>query len=77
MTTILETPTPVLPHTQDLPPAVLALLLHRELTRLAAILDGLPNLDETEVIPIPAGDVYRVMALGTAALPWVGRQYHQ
>ena len=68
--TVLEmtTPVPALPHNQDLPPEVLAGLLHRELTRLAAVLDGVPDLEAAEVVPIPAETVYRVLALGTAAL---------
>jgi len=68
--TVLEVPTstPALPHDQDLPREVLAGLLHRELTRFAAILDGVPDLDEAEVIEIPAGTAFRIMALGTAAL---------
>jgi len=45
--TVLEVtnPVPVLPHDQDLPREVLACLFARELTRFAAILDGLPDLD--------------------------------
>ena len=68
--TVLEmtTPAPALPHTQDLPREVLACLLHRELLRLAAALDSIPDLEKAEVIQIPAGTAYRLMALGTAAL---------
>jgi len=68
MTIVLEVPAPALPHTQDLPREVLAILLHRELSRLVALLDGLPDLEAAEVVPIPAGTVYRVLALATAAL---------
>ena len=65
---VLEVPAHGLPHDQDLPREVLAHLLHRELTRLAAILDGVPDLEEAEAVQIPAETVYRVLALGTAAL---------
>jgi len=68
--TVLEvtTHTPALPHDQDLPREVLACLLARELTRFAAILDVLSDLDEREAVQIPAGNAYRLMALGTVAL---------
>ena len=68
MTIVLELPAPALPHNLDLPPEVLAHLLHRELTRLAAVLDGLPDLEAAEVVQIPAGVAFRVLALATAAL---------
>ena len=64
----LTTPAPATLHDQDLPREVLALLLHRELTRLAAGLDDIPDLEEAEAVLIPAGTVYRLLALGTAAL---------
>jgi hypothetical protein len=68
--TVLEVPAPTeaLPHDQDLPREVLACLFARELVRFAAILDDVPDLEEAEAILIPAGAVYRVLALGTAAL---------
>jgi len=68
--TVLEiaTSAPALPHNQDLPPEALAILLHKELTRFAALLDGVPGLEGAEFIPIPAETVYRVLALATAAL---------
>ena len=64
----IATSAPALPHNQDLPPEVLARLLQKELTRLAAALDGVPGLDEAEAVLIPAGVAFRVLALGTAAL---------
>ena len=64
----MTTPAPALPHTQDLPREVLAILLHRELTRLAAALDSIPDLEEAEAVQIPAGTAFRLLALGTAAL---------
>ena len=66
--TVLEVPAHALPHDQDLPPEVLVIIMHRELTRLAAALDGVPGLDEAEAVLIPAGVAFRVLALGTAAL---------
>ena len=60
-----------LPHTQGLPPEVLAVLLHRELVRVAAILDQVSDLEAAENIQLPVEDVYRLMALGTAALTWL------
>ena len=68
MTNALELPVQALPHDQGLPREVLAWLFHKELTRLAGVLDGVPDLEEAEAILIPAGTVYRVLALGTAAL---------
>jgi len=68
MTIVLELPAQALPHDQDLPPEVLAILLHKELTRFAAALDGVPGLDEAEAIQIPAGTAFRLLALATAAL---------
>jgi hypothetical protein len=68
MTIVLELPAPALPHNHGLPPEVLARLLHKELTRLAAALDSIPDLEEAEAILIPAGTAYRLMALATAAL---------
>ena len=68
MTNVLELSAYALPHDQDLPREVLAILLHRELTRFAAFLDGVPGLNEAEAVQIPAGVAYRLLALGTAAL---------
>lgn len=68
MTNALERPAYTLPHDQDLPPEVLAILLHKELTRFAAALDGVPGLDDAEGIQIPAGTAFRLLALATAAL---------
>ncbi|WP_306600479.1 hypothetical protein [Geothrix sp. 21YS21S-2] len=64
----MTTPAPAPLHDQDLPPEVLAILLHKELTRLAALLDGIPDLNDAEVVQIPAGVPFRVLALATAAL---------
>ena len=68
MTNALERPAYTLPHDQDLPPEVLAILLHKELTRFAAALDGIPDLEDAEVVQIPAGTAFRLLALATAAL---------
>ena len=68
--TVLEmtTPAPALPHIQGLPPEALAILLHKELTRLASALDAIPDLEAAEAVLIPAGVAFRVLALATAAL---------
>jgi len=68
MTNARELPAYALPHDQDLPPEVLGILMHKELTRFAAALDGIPGLDEAVVVQIPAGTAFRLLALATAAL---------